>query len=153
MPRDLIRRLLTDGLGDARNPLGVLRWRLENALPDAPPPAPASPSAPPAAPAAAPRLRGMRECAGRHTQPRLFAPRPGHDDDRCPECRAERQAPPTAAPPTLAGPGYDEFTAARRAARERPASPGEALQGGRRDRDGSESTCSHPAVRRPRTCS
>ena len=117
MPRDRIRRLLTDGLADARNPVGVLRWWLEHALPDVPPPAPA-PSAP--GEPAAPRLRGMRECAGRHTQPRLFAPRPGHDDDRCPDCRAERQAATSPVPPALAGPGYDEFAAARRAVRERP---------------------------------
>ncbi len=116
MPLDRIRRLLTEGLGDARNPLGVLRWRLENSLPDAPPPAPA-PTAPPTAPAA-PRLRGMRECASGHTQPRLFAPRPGHDDDRCPDCRTEQAA--AQSPTPSSGPGFAEFTAARRAVRARP---------------------------------
>jgi hypothetical protein len=117
LPADRIRRALTEGLGDARNPLGVLRWRLENALPDDIP-APAS-SAPTESPA--PRLRGVRECRTRHTQPRLFTPRPGHDDDRCPDCRADRQVPTTTAAPTaLPRPGYDEFTAARRVVRERP---------------------------------
>lgn len=112
MPRDRIRRALTDGLGDARNPLGALRWRLEHALPDdcaAPAPASASSSKTPPEP---PRLRGMRECRTRHTQPRLFLPRPGHEDDRCADCRAEQAA--DAAPTTPAGAGYAEYLAARK---------------------------------------
>ncbi len=110
MPHDRIRRALTDGLGDARNPLGVLRWRLEHALPDSvttpPRPAPTAPEPP--------RLPGMRECRTRHTQPRLFLPRPGHDDDRCPDCRAEGAA--GSAPSAPVGAGYAAFLAARKTA-------------------------------------
>jgi hypothetical protein len=111
MPRDRIRRTLTDGLGDARNPLGVLRWRLEHALPgtvEAPAPAPKAP----------PRLRGMRECRSDHIQPRLFVPRPGHDDELCPACRAGQPA--DAGPSTPSGSGYAAFLAARRATCTRP---------------------------------
>ncbi len=118
MPRDRIRRLLTDGLGDTRNPLGVLHWRLEHALPDAvAAPAASEPQAEPPTP----RLRGMRECRTEHVQPRLFAPRPGHDDDRCPDCRDQRRAATGPTPPPSEGSGYAEFLAAREAACTRPA--------------------------------
>ncbi len=120
MPQERIRRLLTDGLADARNPMGVLRWRLEHALPDTPPePAPALPAAAEPEP---PRLRGMRECCTQHTQPRLFSPRPGHDDEHCADCRERRGISDGPAPPPVEGSGFTEFLAARRAAPRRPRS-------------------------------
>jgi hypothetical protein len=111
MSRDRIRRVLTDGLGDARNPLGVLRWRLEHALPDAVP----TPSRPAPKASEPPRLLGMRECRSDHIQPRLFVPRPGHDDELCPDCRAGQPADQTPTAPL--GAGHAAFVAARKSAR------------------------------------
>lgn len=102
-----IRHTLTDGLGKARSPLGALRWRLEHALPDAAPAAPAPPAPP------APRVAGMRECTGRHTQPRLFTPEA--DEHTCPSCLLAGHV--TAPAP---GPGLSTFRAARRAAAAAP---------------------------------
>ncbi|MCT2591061.1 hypothetical protein LHJ74_14270 [Streptomyces sp. N2-109] len=78
-PPEGARNALTRGLGDARSPLGALRWRLEHALP-----------APPGGPLPQPRIARMRECPGgqAHGHPRLFTP--ARDDtatDRCPDCR------------------------------------------------------------------
>ncbi|UGY90765.1 hypothetical protein [Streptomyces gobiensis] len=100
---DQLRRTLTEGLDGARSPLAVLRWRLEHALPDLPRqdiPAPQPP----------PRTARMRECAGTHTQPRLFLPEA--DEDRCSACL---EADPEPMPPIADSPGYSAFRAARRA--------------------------------------
>lgn len=110
---DRIRSALTRGLADARSPLGALRWRLEHALPDVPPPPPAVPPQP----KPEPRLARMRECAGKHTQPRLFLPEPGSDEKRCRDCRADGVATTVLALPAQAGTGYDTFRAVRRALR------------------------------------
>ncbi|MGH3310862.1 MAG: hypothetical protein ACRDP3_09775 [Streptomyces sp.] len=108
---DQIRRTLTQGLADARSPLGVLRWRLEHALPDIPPPAPT-------APRPEPRVARMRECAGTHLHPRLFTPLPGSEEMLCRDCRADGRHPAAAPPPpTPTGSGYERFRAARRALR------------------------------------
>lgn len=109
---DRIRHTLTTGLGHARSPLGALRWRLEHAMPEAPPPPP------PAESRAEPRLARMRECAGKHTQARLFVPAPGSGETRCADCRASgATARPAASPPPAQpdGTGYELFRAARRA--------------------------------------
>ncbi|EST22106.1 hypothetical protein N566_26810 [Streptomycetaceae bacterium MP113-05] len=103
-----IRHALTDGLEGARNPLGALRWRLENTLPEVPEITPPPPSDP--RPEA--RVTGMRECRTRHTQPRLFTPPPGSDEELCPDCRVSGH-PESASTPESAGSGYAEFTAAR----------------------------------------
>lgn len=110
---DQIRHTLTQGLADARSPLGALRWRLEHAMPDVPPPAPA-------APRAEPRLARMRECVGEHTQARLFVPPPGSDEKRCPDCRAaggDKRATTEPPDPEPGGRGYDLFRAARQSVR------------------------------------
>ncbi|THA25995.1 hypothetical protein E4198_15970 [Streptomyces sp. RKND-216] len=103
-----IRQALTQGLADVRSPLGVLKWRLEHALPDVPPHdrlAEAPAAAPPQ-----PRVAGMRECAGVHTQPRLFRPAAG--ETLCAECRAKAEAEREPAP---VGAGFARFLAARQA--------------------------------------
>lgn len=75
--RDVVRRGLPSvGLG-IHHPGGLVRHLLRH---------PAPPVVP--APAAEPRVARMRECAGAHTQPRLFLPVRG--EDRCPACRQVR---------------------------------------------------------------
>ncbi|MFR9674706.1 hypothetical protein [Streptomyces sp. TR06-5] len=106
-----IRHTLTEGLDSARRPLGALRWRLEHALPQAPPPPPSVPQAP--APVRTPRVPRMRECRTRHTQPRLFTPLPGSDEEHCPDCRARAAREAAPAPPVESS-GYAAFVAARR---------------------------------------
>ncbi len=127
---DQVRSTLTQGLADARSPLGVLRWRLEHALPDVPPPARPEPR-----PASEPRLARMRECAGDHTQTRLFLPEPGSDTRHCRDCRAQvvSSAPPPRSPSSAGttSTGYDAFRAARRAL-SRPVAPNPAASGLRR---------------------
>ena len=99
MTPDAVRRTLLTGLERARSPLGALRWRLEHALPE------------PAGPPREPRVTRMRECAGTHTQPRLFAP--VDDEERCADCRrATRGTAPSAHAP---GPGLAAFRTARAA--------------------------------------
>ncbi|EST38565.1 hypothetical protein N566_06780 [Streptomycetaceae bacterium MP113-05] len=110
LPRDQLRHTLTQGLADARSTVALLRWRLANALPDAPPP-------PPSGPRPQPRLSGMRECRTRHTQPRLFTPTPGSDDDLCPNCRTATGAPGDD-PEPLDAPGFTAFLSAREAKRQ-----------------------------------
>ncbi|GAA2633328.1 hypothetical protein [Streptomyces axinellae] len=99
MAPDDVRRTLLSGLERARSPLGVLRWRLEHALPE------------PAAPTPPPRVAAMRECAGPHTQPRLFTP--VADESRCPGCRASQAAATPHSDPRT--PGLATFRAARKA--------------------------------------
>ncbi|MFR9673502.1 hypothetical protein [Streptomyces sp. TR02-1] len=93
-----IREALTQGLSDARSPLGVLRWRLEHARPELPPPPPPVEHVPP-------RVTAMRECEGTHTQPLLFRPVDG--ETRCPACRSGGDA------PRPVGSGFAAFLAAR----------------------------------------
>ncbi len=107
-----VRHTLTQGLAGARSPLAVLRWRLEHALPDIEPPAPAGPKP-------EPRVPHMRECRTRHTQTRLFTPKPGSDEPLCPDCRGEGRPIPEADQPQQAEqaqpqrPGFEEYVAAR----------------------------------------
>jgi hypothetical protein len=109
-----IRNVLTEGLDSARKPLGALRWRLEHALPQVPHSPPPVPEA--AASTQQPRTTRMRECRTRHTQPRLFTPPPGSDEELCPDCRT--QAVPELAPPPLsASSGYAVFAEVRQAKR------------------------------------
>ncbi|MEU7312849.1 hypothetical protein [Streptomyces sp. NPDC007083] len=108
MGTDDVRTALTAGLEQARSPLGALRWRLEHALPEpiATPPANTTPSPP--------RVSRMRECAGPHIQPLLFAP--VGDEERCPACRTASAATQAAAAPTTPpGSGLHAFRAARQA--------------------------------------
>lgn len=107
-PPDDVRRTLLSGLERARSPLGALRWRLEHALPE------------PAGPPPEPRVAAMRECAGPHTQPRLFTPVEG--EKRCPGCRTAQAAttkahsPGTSTATDLAiGTGLAAFRATRQA--------------------------------------
>lgn len=120
-----MHRTLTLGMDTVRSLLGVLDWRLRHALPDVAPGQEAKPRP-------EPRVAHMRECAGEHTQPRLFTPESGTDDTpRCPECRqsrtdsgAEASAGPSSGPsaePAAAaaqqGPGFAGYRAARTASR------------------------------------
>ncbi|MFR9673234.1 hypothetical protein [Streptomyces sp. TR02-1] len=114
-----IRQALTDGLADARRPLGALRWRLQHALPEVPAPVAARA---PTAPAPEPRVARMRECLARHTQPRLFTPPPGSDETLCPDCRAPDEPAP---PPPSAGSGFTAFVTARRGSPRRHVPLGE----------------------------
>ncbi|MFR9676087.1 hypothetical protein [Streptomyces sp. TR06-5] len=110
LPLEQVRRLLTEGLTGARSPLGALRWRLANALPDVPPP-------PVPRPRPEPRVARMRECRTRHDQPRLFTPPPGSDEDRCWDCRTgpgEPDGRETDEPEAPDGTGFAAFRAARR---------------------------------------
>ncbi|MFR9673335.1 hypothetical protein [Streptomyces sp. TR02-1] len=107
-PRDQLRHTLTQGLAGARSTIALLRWRLANALPDAPP-------LPPSGPRPQPRLSGMRECRTRHTQPRLFTPAPDSGDDLCPDCRTAAAETPGDAPEPLNAPGFAAFLSAREA--------------------------------------
>ncbi len=108
LPPDRIRRTLTQGMGDARSPLGALRWRLEHAMPDAPPPEPTPQPRP------EPRVARMRECAGEHIQARLFLPPPGSGETRCEDCRTGAAAGAAPLGPARAS-GFEVFRAARRA--------------------------------------
>lgn len=100
MAADDVRRTLLAGVERARSPLGALRWRLEHALPE------------PAGPPPEPRVAAMRECAGPHTQPRLFTP--VAEEERCPDCRTAHAAAPR--PPRAGtGAGLAAFRAARQA--------------------------------------
>ncbi|MDT0378321.1 hypothetical protein RM572_05945 [Streptomyces sp. DSM 42041] len=106
LPRDQLRHALSQGLAGARSTVALLRWRLANALPDVPPP-------PPSGPRPRARLSGMRECRTRHTQPRLFTPAPGSDNDLCPDCRAAAAKAAGDGPEPLDAPGFAAFLSAR----------------------------------------
>lgn len=101
LAHEQIHHVLTQGIRETRNPIGVLLWRLAHARPEIAAPAAQPPS----------RLAGMRECEGRHTQPRLCLPVPGAARALCPECRTE----PAVTTPGN-GTGYATFRAARQAA-------------------------------------
>lgn len=106
LPRDLLRHTLTQGLAGARSTVALLHWRLTNALPDIAPP-------PPTGPRPLPRLAGMRECRTRHTQPRLFTPASGSDEDRCPDCRADAVETSAVRLEPSDRPGFAAFLSAR----------------------------------------
>ncbi|EST37534.1 hypothetical protein N566_12580 [Streptomycetaceae bacterium MP113-05] len=101
-----IHHALTRGIAEVRSPVGVLRWRLEHSLPEAPP------APPPAEPPREPRVAAMRECRTPHTQPRLFASPPGSEEELCADCRASQESAPS---PPGPGAGYAGFVAARQA--------------------------------------
>ncbi|MGH3325220.1 MAG: hypothetical protein ACRDOV_12495, partial [Streptomyces sp.] len=93
LPREQVVRTLTQGLADARSPLGALRWRLQHALPEAAP----SPDPSTTAPS---RVACMRECEGNHLQPRLFLP--SADETRCPDCCRPKSPSAIPSPPPAA---------------------------------------------------
>ncbi|MCT2590738.1 hypothetical protein LHJ74_12595 [Streptomyces sp. N2-109] len=115
LSRPQVRHALTEGLTSARKPLGALRWRLEHALPEPPPPLQLSP----AMPKPQPRITGMRECRTRHTQPRLFRPEQGGDQDLCPDCRTAQDRTTAHAPQPREHTGLAAFRDARERKRKR----------------------------------
>lgn len=104
--RDGIRRGLPAAGENIHRPGGLVRYLLREVPPVEEPSEP-------------PRVALMRECAGEHTQPRLF--RPVADEGLCPDCRQDRaQATQTEA---TARPATGVPAAVRGAAAARAAMP------------------------------